>query len=134
MDTTEQYIKMLLALPQEFWDDWQGTGEGDFMTEWAYVCSCGETGAKAAVHHNFPPASTGEHKVVPYVRQDQLQEMVEWKRLVHFWKVLSSCEWEDWSVDRGAARVNHSSYSQLLLAFTEKEKYNKVWNGTEWVI
>ena len=69
-------------------------------------------------------------------RQDQLQEMLgmRWKELRHFWRVLSSFEWERWSVHPdGRARISHTSYEQMLLAFVMQEKHNKQWEGSKWV-
>jgi hypothetical protein len=67
-------------------------------------------------------------KFIPLKSQDQLQKMVEDKlnystlakacsRLGAFQDTIPACK----------------SWEQLWLAFVMKEKYNKVWDGTEWV-
>lgn len=65
-------------------------------------------------------------------RQDQLQEMMnqEFHQLLDdFWSEFLEWEWfhrPEWSKDC-------NSMEQLWLAFVMKEKYNKIWNGKEWV-
>lgn len=66
-------------------------------------------------------------------RQDQLQEMVgvNWVRTLNdfgWWVNDNSAD--EWSFDNV---LFWGSMEQLWLAFVMKEKYNKVWNGTDWV-
>ena len=65
-------------------------------------------------------------------RQDRLQEMIRgiapmfdtWiVQLKHIYDFAFSCE----------PSKAPLSWEQLLLAFLYKEKYNKVWSGTDWV-
>lgn len=75
-------------------------------------------------------------------RQDQIQDMMEWKNEYHFW------EWEADTFDGDKAGSYHgqildnedlvygvsmSSLEQLWLAFYMYEKYGKIWDGDKWV-
>ena len=81
----------------------------------------------------------GEHmedtKVVWLPRQDQLQEMVlTLQRTVSDFQVLLDDFYLfcfDGKGHKYSLRV--TSMEQLWLAFVMKEKYNKVWNGEEWI-
>jgi len=76
-------------------------------------------------------------------RQDQLQEMlnnVGWHQYdepgwnLHFINKKMSCE-PDLPDDGGPSAYygSFTSFEQLWLAFVMKEKYNKAWNGEEWI-
>ena len=90
-----------------------------------------------------PPDGTamlGEYKVyeidefgIWLPRQDQLQEMVDWKGfdISIDWHSLP-CKFY-WAKDPLETQgVNGDSMEQLWLAFVMKEKYNKVWANNEW--
>jgi len=69
-------------------------------------------------------ARGNKHTWLP--RQDQLQEMVKDKRLswsayLHDFFNFSIPYPKDWSME------------QLWLAFVMKEKYDKTWNGEDWI-
>jgi len=70
-------------------------------------------------------------------RQDQLQKMIpdhSFLNLVHW-------VWYEFAISDGDGSVfatpkylrNIASMEQLWLAFVMKEKYNKVWNGEDWI-
>jgi len=67
------------------------------------------------------------HRTVWLPRQDQLQEMIKsisaFGRLKRFYRFVYFEE----------NRRHEWSMEQLWLAFVMKEKYEKVWDGTEWV-
>ena len=71
-----------------------------------------------------------KHHVVFLPRQDQLQEMVgspAWD-----YKFSEFSNWLD--IEPGLSIFNSvTSMEQLWLAFVMKEKFNKVWNGEDWV-
>ena len=82
------------------------------------------------------PEDYGDRLKIGYVwlpRQDQLQEMVKQKTLLmslkHFcdWSLLQDEEFFKTQCDKV------TSMEQLWLAFVMKEKYNKTWNGKEWI-
>lgn len=68
-------------------------------------------------------------------RQDQLQKMVDWKRFDEItigWHTSPyKMTWQDDPLHEEG--VNGESMEQLWLAFVMKEKYNKIWNGKDWV-
>ena len=70
-------------------------------------------------------------------RQDQLQEMLEFPTgsfKYNFWDALADLY--EWSFSANWEKFKDYiplSMEQLWLAFVMKEKYNKVWNGEEWI-
>ena len=63
---------------------------------------------------------------IPLPRQDELQEMLGFCGAsgIHGWmKRVTLFQMES----------PYQSFEQLWLAFVLKEKYNKIWNGEEWV-
>jgi len=66
-------------------------------------------------------------------RQDQLQEMVETTEtlpeLIVQDKLAHFCMWVKYQ-----CHIPLTSMEQLWLAFVMKEKYNKTWDGEEWLI
>jgi len=61
-------------------------------------------------------------------RQDQLQEMIEWKKI---FIVKEGKEYQQRSLGDILLRAN--SMEQLWLAFVMKEKFNKRWDNKKWV-
>ena len=59
-------------------------------------------------------------------RQDQLQEMTELSLVDKVGKFT------DWVWEDVLAKQSFQSMEQLWLAFVMKEKYGKMWSGTEW--
>ena len=76
-------------------------------------------------------------RVVWLPRQDQLQEMLEFPTgsfKYNFWDALADLY--EWSFSANWEKFKDYiplSMEQLWLAFVMKEKYNKVWNGEEWI-
>ena len=76
-----------------------------------------------------------EHKVWWLPRQDQLQDMVKrgvkkffpYNLLWRFYRAISS------NAKDNIYKPEFTSMEQLWLAFVMKEKYNKIWNGEEWI-
>jgi len=69
-------------------------------------------------------------------RQDQLQEMVEEKRPYLLLMELDIEANSGLASDEGWNDYwrSFTSMEQLWLAFVMKEKYNKTWDGTDWII
>lgn len=119
MDTSEQYIKMCeMAFPDliEIWK-WD---IGDFFSD----------GVESGVLTGIP---TGKG-VFPLPRQDQLQEMVK----VKGWKSDQNgailIQFFDWYQNKTYRQHTFGfSFEQLWLHFVMKEKFNKTWNGEDWV-
>ena len=123
MDTSETYIKMHLALPKKFQMQPQ---EGDYY----YDKETGEVGGRMGeVYFNTD-------KMIKLYEQDQLQAMVKRGREDFFpynflWRLYRAI-----SPDSKGNIYNpeFTSMEQLGLAFVVKERWNKVWNRSEWTV
>ena len=122
MDTSETYIKMRrkamsdlgMGEPPKIGTDNDGnTLDPEWYTSQVFVDIKGD----------FYYASGIEHCQLE--RRDQLQEMMglDTKGLVS--RLLS--------LNLALSITPETSMEQLWLAFVMKEKYNKTWNGEEWV-
>ena len=75
-------------------------------------------------------AVEGSAKLLWLPRQDQLQEMVEWKRLEQLQDTFIGFDnRQPWA---GKADSTPPSMEQLWLAFVMKEKHDKTWDGDKW--
>ncbi len=134
MDTSETYIKMsekaMKYLPKHHWQDgdmWAGKLRGRWITDWYDS----EQGIDSRCTH-----------IVPLLRQDQLQKMVEnelivngvigigvmWHYKAEMWEMAWQSKWP-----QHVWHVVAPTFEQLWRAFVMKEKYQKVWNGEDWV-
>ena len=159
MDTSETYIKMnekaeeIQALREgKEWDYVYCRGSAEAIKKSPYrdespvvILSGYETDGGYYGHEAFPspecsaPVSNGAYRHADRVfwdehfwlpRQDQLQGMVgnhTWYGLIL--KLNQFVEEVDFSQEANEFR----SMEQLWLAFVMKEKYNKVWNGDDWI-
>ncbi len=66
-------------------------------------------------------------------RQDQLQDMGHVSEIHPPFLELE--RWHTWAADKGNLEYwdSFTSMEQLWLAFVMKEKYDKVWDGSDWV-
>jgi len=124
MDTTKTYIKMSL----EAWGHEEPEVGVLFSTQSEEIMVTDEGRWYAQDGGGFIPLKT----------QDQLQEMVgDYNRCLDLLD-------REFNADRSDFGVLHYSYSslgilplfsmeQLWLALVEKGKYNKVWNGENWI-
>ena len=127
MDTSETYIKMNLKA----WPDLRPFEAPFSRRERMLYVVDGKVGVWNEII-NLPTTTTSSaDKAFPLWEQDQLQEIIpkqENFRLdcAFFRSYIFGYgdEFPDWQVN---------SWEQLWLAFVMKEKYNKVWNGEEWV-
>ena len=115
MDTSDTYIKMHLALPDELK---QEPSEGDYF----YNLDTGEAGKLGEVYFDTS-------KLIRLYEQDQLQDMVKdnwavwWlERRFHAW--FSEVIW--------GREHPFTSMEQLWLAFVIKELHQKKWDGKHW--
>ena len=118
MDTSPEYIKMCEGA-EEIQKVWE-ISYGDFFVfkhpdYW---------GAPAVFYHQHIPSDLKEVAIwLP--RQDQLQEMVAHESI---YNLLDKFDvWGKWD------QSLYDSMEKLWLAFVMKERYNKTWNGKEWV-
>lgn len=136
MDTSETYIKMRLAagcslgwgVPQEPFECYSYNaldtrGNYSFMKE---------VGKDVFVDTNGNFFYLTKTCLTQLERQDQLQEMV--KDGNPFWKVLQDfLFWFSGSLEiQAQASIKEWTSEQLWLAFVMKERYNKIWSGSEW--
>jgi len=120
MDTSETYIKMCeKAVEIQAGKKFQGTEVGDYFYDHD----------KGLVAWQFCMANLIPIRYIYLPTQDQLQEMVEvdYKELLFLLDVFIDV------IDSTRIYDYITSMEQLWLAFVYKEKYNKVWNGTDWV-
>ena len=61
-------------------------------------------------------------------RQDQLQKMFTLKYVDSLFRLIR--EFQEFSIKN----TMFTSMEQLWLAFVAKEKYNKAWNGKDWIV
>ena len=146
MDTSETYIKMC-----EKAEEIQNDYNKDNWKEWDY-CYC-ELMKKIVVISGYEvdagyyghglgwdnkligqtEGCEGQGKHIWLPRQDQLQEMLSqhslWSKTLAFEFFLR----KEGSYDIKSYAFQFTSMEQLWLAFVMEEKYNKVWNGENWI-
>jgi len=134
MDETEQYIKMC-EKATEIQEQWEPKG-GDY---YRHIPSK-SIALVPLVHEREECALVNVHKkeypdnFVFFPRQDQLQEMVlpPWTDKVMSYRITAMLsKFNQWYFYKHAGRF--SSMEQLWLGFVMREKYNKVWNGEDWI-
>ncbi len=124
MDTSKAYIKMC-EKAEEIQNKWEPT-KGDFI--W------GGYGILIWLWNT-------DDKYIWLPRQDQLQGMLMtndndypykniWKLQKGFESCLDKDHWQTRDINTVLAM---DSYERLWLAFVMKEKYNKIWNGEDWI-
>ena len=77
---------------------------------------------------------TNDAELVWLPRQDQLQDMLPFpvgKFNDNFWTALD--ELRNWGFETKFVGYIPTSMEQLWLAFVMREKYNKEWNGKDWI-
>lgn len=114
MDKTEQYIKMS-DKAKELWQ-YRKTLPGDFLVVEGRVYVYPERWAIDSI---------------PLFRQDQLQEMTGYAIAANAFAIADFLRKDGKWLREDLDYIN--SMEQLWLAFVMKEKYNKVWNGEDWV-
>ena len=133
MDTSETYIEMCWKAA-EIQAHWKAA-EGDFFfLDFETKRPDGSTNIMVLGCHWEQCAGceheAGEGTWLP--RQDQLQEMVEPKdRRIHEWLG----EFAEFAMAQPRTIPNaFDTTERLLLKFVMKEKFNKSWNGEDWVV
>jgi len=128
MDTSESYIKQSdkarRYMPKHTW------ANGDFAAipqrQGYHIVTYHE-----AYVDEYMPGFESDKTIVPLLRQDQLQEMVGWSKPN---KHVLLDDYEECIMGKFYELAEQfTSWEQLWLAVMMKEKYNKVWNGEEWV-
>jgi len=127
MDTSVTFIKMCEKAEKiQKIHQWE-------VGDWSWDITNKEWNILCPACHNYEHYPMSMYIWLP--RQDQLQEMVGEKssgRLLyefHYWYINHLV-----GVPIGENEKYYflMSMEQLWLAFVMKEKYNKIWNGTDW--
>jgi len=121
VDTSEQYIKMCEKV-EEIQEEWKKE-YSDFV-----IVKCVNSDKNVLMLF----LQTFEHNIMIWLpRQDQLQEMIigTFTNELHndAWGAMRLC------VEFGRRNDLYYSLEQLWLAFVMKEKFNKTWNGEDWI-
>ena len=135
MDTSEQYIKMC-EKAKEIQAKWQHQ-DGDFY--FTYADDDDDIiGGRSTLPRPDSWTDWGKYHHIWLPRQDQLQEVVLkcWEEML--WEEQCNTEtlideWRDFIGIQTVEFIRQSSMEQLWLAFVEKEKYGKAWDGEDWV-
>lgn len=134
MDTSETYIKMC-EKSRKFLHQWKPQ-EGDW-----FICGNWSLVYVWTVGNKLVQGAEKNEDCFPLYRQDQLQEMVGqdwnwiwlarnlWGFARHNFRLHSSQDREGYY----PSAWEPTSMEQLWLGFVMKEKYNKVWNGEDWI-
>ena len=139
MDTTEQYVKMNEKAVEIQVHNY---ADGDFVAYirgrdgWVWA-SNGEP--QVEVYYDFHRFNTDKIEYCWLPRQDQLQEMLPFgpPSQVHMMEDFMDSNYSSEIVggvtEYKTAEQVFETWDQLWLAFVMKEKYNKVWNGEDWI-
>lgn len=142
MDTSAQYVKMRLAAISDL-------GKGNVPDRGPYCEMRQSTVSIKGEDHVIIMDSTGDYYCMnckytlgqgiysQLERQDQLQEMLEFFRFFTGTPVLQIGAMYHRTTSEGDPDgyyfFNFRTMEQILLAFLMKEKYQKSWNGEDWI-
>lgn len=125
MDTSKEYIKMCEKAKEIY--EWCYETFGKYIIpEYSfYIRPCDSNEVKIKL-----PKSDIGNCIIWLPRQDQLQEMVKLSDCV----MDALCDVSNLMKDNWKYYgFNFTSMEQLWLAFVMKEKFNKQWNGEDWI-
>ncbi len=132
MDTTKQYVKMCEKAPRLL-DEWNDGDLYCYAIIGAPECPDKYTDIRM-VHHCEGKLKSDAIRIY---RQDQLQEMIgsyEEQNALMTGYGYDENEYDEFCGLRCTTYWNKlTSMEQLWLAFAMKERYQKIWNGTDWV-
>ena len=121
MDTSEAYVKMC-EKAEEIQLDFRPQ-DGDYIVE--VIQSPRNVLMSIFVHPHH-------RRYIWLPRQDQLQEMIsEHWNLTYSYGLVE--RFANWLRSSKVGYYENLSMEQLWLAFVMSQKYNKVWDGEEWV-
>ena len=158
MDISKKYIEMCEKAPRELWDEVEHCGSiiawrsfiGIVMPDpderkWGGLASVipetlvlrtwlkeGEE-TIIVLKTNVDYGGSDGDKGTPLYRQDQLQEMLDFNDPYALLRYVSDFAWEKNDSGRGYKYPAAHSTEQLWLAFVMMKKWNKTWNGKQWV-
>ena len=137
MDTSKEYIKMCEKAKeiQRIWKTNATTGD---VTQIGVLCSFEEYHNDDTYDFGFGDTDiqiTNAKELTWLPRQDQLQGMVP----INSYSCVAGADgtilgrFYQFYKDIRHHKPCYKTYEQLWLAFVMKEKYNKTWNGEDWV-
>jgi len=131
MDVSEKYIEMC-EKAEEIQKEWKDNS-GDF-----YVSKTDHS--TQGIRHNILISTRSKKDCIWLPRQDQLQDIIKDNYtdketnipFLHpynhmLWDLVDRLNQGDYCIKFGV------SMEQLWLAFVMEEKYNKTWNGKDWI-
>ena len=129
MDTSKEYVKMC-EKAEEIQKEWKPK-QGDYEINKRFLK---EEVTKGFITFSWWDLTTEGKVWLP--RQDRLQEMIEegnaYTLTIDFLNWMEKESRKPYPDDQMIMRLRFSM-EQLWLAFVMKEKYNKTWDGKEWV-
>jgi hypothetical protein len=139
MDKTEQYISQCKALPEEIKKLWKKElGDFVYVPEYDMIHTVfdGADNEYSASTNHISQHYRHIDKCTWLPRQDQLQDMVKNVGIVSFSNNLFDLDFEfsNFIMEfRSSYLSKFKTMEQLWLAFVMNEKFNKKWNGHEWI-
>ena len=142
--TDQEYIKMILALPDEFFDGWEWqAGDKALVNNEVWTVFEGNSNGMVVIGENLQQFSIGDldfsykigDKARPIPNQEQLQEIIKKQCLSHNVK-LKDIEIlkrvVDWHIRRDPKHTLERSAECLFLEVVQWLN-DKTWNGEAWV-
>jgi len=137
MDITDEYLKMILALPEEFFDGWKWK-EGDQFLRYNHECKYveiqGHVGNYALYSYTGKICNineTGDYvegDLRPVPSQEQLQKMSGISAFTFIHMLHSFSEDQLQYGNKIPYDINC-----ITLAFLVNLKYNYIWDGEKWI-
>lgn len=146
--TDQEYIKMILALPDEFFAGWEWKAGDKYLINYGDYWDIGFIGDSSIENGEagYYFITVGEfqkfrEELRPVPSQEQLQELIQnnWLKLdptVQSYGVLKYfCNWfrANWVSYPAYKEVETKSINSIWLRYTMWMIYNKEWNGESWI-
>ena len=125
----ETYLKMILALDDEFFDGWEWqAGDKALVNNEVWTVFGGNSNGMVVIGENLQQFSIGDldfsykigDKARPIPRQEQLQK-------------LSGLDWDLYYHDLVKNYSEYNSAEQAGLAMIMYTKCGKIWDGEQWL-
>lgn len=133
MDTSETNIRMCEKAKKIQKEKPPICDRHETCREWFACGNCGKVNTNQGYLYCEECSS---YNMIWLPRQDQLQEMVK----AHLWELnFKYSQWLYHTDETGCdfhiqhRHLDFTSMEQLWLAFVMKEKYDKIWDGKDWV-
>ncbi len=150
MEISYEYLKMVMALPEELFEGWGWTaGDKALVNNEIWTVFGGNTNGMVVLGENLQQFSIGNldfsykigDKAKPIPSQEQLQELIQkhWSKLdptVQSYGVVKYfCNWfhTNWVSYPAYKEVENESINSIWLRYTMWMIYEKEWNGESWI-